>query len=257
MRAGLLASILAIILIAGGSAVLLKTSGTANGTENVSEAQTETTPETEAEAVTEETTETENTTAEATAETPAKAPAERSVEDMLTDRVLGDENAPVTIIEYASMTCGHCGQFHNEVLPKIKEAYVETGKVKIIFRDFPLNAPAVKAAMMARCAPEDKYFQLVEVIFANQARWTTAENPVQSVAQLGKLAGMSEADIQACMGNQALEDGLLRNMQAGQSKWQVQSTPSFIFNNGEMRISGAMPFEEFQKTIDTLLSKAK
>lgn len=249
MRAGLLASILAIILIAGGSAVLLKTSGTANGTESVSETQTETTAETETEAVTEETTETESATTE--------TPAERSVEDMLADRVLGDENAPVTIIEYASMTCGHCGQFHNEVLPKIKEAYVETGKVKIIFRDFPLNAPAVKAAMMARCAPEDKYFQLVEVIFANQARWTTAENPVQSVAQLGKLAGMSEADIQACMGNQALEDGLLRNMQAGQSKWQVQSTPSFIFNNGEMRISGAMPFEEFQKTIDTLLSKAK
>lgn len=254
MRAGLLASILAVILVAGGSAILLKTSGTANGTESVSEAQTEASTETETtatetETVAEETTETKSATAE--------TPAERSVEDMLADRVLGDENAPVTIIEYASMTCGHCGHFHNEVLPKIKEAYVETGKVKIIFRDFPLNAPAVKAAMMARCAPEDKYFQLVEVIFANQARWTTAENPVQSVAQLGKLAGMSEADIQACMGNQALEDGLLKNMQIGQSKWQVQSTPSFIFNNGEMRISGAMPFEEFQKTIDTLLSKAK
>ena len=175
----------------------------------------------------------------------------------LGERVMGNPDAPVTMIEYASLNCPHCAHFHDDILPKIKKAYIDTGKVKLVFRDFPLNGVALKAAMIARCAPADKYFDLVAVIFANQDRWATADDPVKALSQLGELAGMSSDTIHACLSSNTLENALLKRMKDAQDKWKVEATPTFIFNYGEEQFSGAMPFDYFKQKIDSLLSKAK
>ena len=106
-------------------------------------------------------------------------------EEALKERVLGQANAPVTIIEYSSLSCPHCAQFHNNVLPKLKKNYIDTGKVKLVYRDFPLGGPAYIAAMMARCAKPDRYFQFLDVLFRDQANWA------RSHRRLGRLAPKS------------------------------------------------------------------
>src|SRR6218665_1500337 len=108
------------------------------------------------------------------------------------DRVIGPEDAPITIIEYASLTCPHCRKFHTEVLPTVKRELVNSGKVRIIYRDYPIDNYALKAAMMARCAQNDKYFDLVEVLFQNQDKWMKSDNPLKALAQYGNLAGMDD-----------------------------------------------------------------
>lgn len=174
------------------------------------------------------------------------------VDKAMQERTLGKEDAPVTIIEYASMTCPHCAHFANDVLPEVKKQLIETGKAKIIFRDFPLDRVAVKAAAMARCADHDKYFDLVEVIFKNQERWISAENPQQALAQLGTLAGMDADYINACMNDAALESALLQKMQDGQKQFSIEATPTFIFNNGAEKFNGARDVSEYITAVNKL-----
>ncbi|HEY0835527.1 MAG TPA: DsbA family protein [Azospirillum sp.] len=170
----------------------------------------------------------------------------------LADRVLGKADAPVTIIDYSSMTCPHCATFHTETLPKIKETYIDTGKAKLIFRDFPFDQWALKASMMARCAPVERYYPLLDVLFKNQSQWSRAKDPAAALMTYGKLAGLSEATIQACWANKELETGILNIEMAGQNKYKVESTPTFILNDGAARITGAQPFEKFAEAIDKL-----
>ncbi len=180
------------------------------------------------------------------------ANAQTAATELLADRVLGDPNAPVTILDYSSMTCPHCATFHTETLPKIKEAYIDTGKAKLVFRDFPFDQAALRASMLARCAPAERYFPLLDVLFKSQAQWSRAADPAKALSQYGKLAGMSQAAIDACFADQALADGILKGRLAGQSEHKVESTPTFILNDGAERISGAQPFEVFAKAIDKL-----
>ncbi|MDW7553813.1 MULTISPECIES: DsbA family protein [Azospirillum] len=182
----------------------------------------------------------------------AQAPAV-STADLLADRVLGNPNAPVTILDYSSMTCPHCAAFHTETLPKIKEAYIDTGKAKLIFRDFPFDQTALRASMLARCAPAERYYPLLDVLFKSQGQWSRAADPVKALAQLGKLAGMSEQTISACMANQALENGILQSRLVGQDKYKVEATPTFVLNEGAATISGAQSFETFAAAIDKLV----
>ena len=170
------------------------------------------------------------------------------------DRVLGKADAPVTIIEYASMTCPHCAHFANTTLSDVKKQLVETGKARLIYRDFPLDGVAAKAAAMARCADTDKYFDLVEVIFKDQERWIQAADPTAALTQLGTLAGMDEDYIKACMANTELQSALLKNMQDGQKKYEIKATPSFIFNEGAETFSGGKTVEEFVATVNKLSS---
>ena len=146
------------------------------------------------------------------------------------DRAIGRADAPITIIEYASLTCPHCRKFHTEVLPTIKRDLVETGKARIIYRDYPIDNYALKAAMMARCAQTDKYFDLIEVLFQNQDKWMKSDNPLKALAQYGNLAGMDDDFIASCMTNAELERALLKRQQDGRTLYKVVSTPTLVFN---------------------------
>ncbi|HYD67752.1 DsbA family protein [Azospirillum sp.] len=194
----------------------------------------------------------------ATGSVPAAAQATNNTIDTqaaLADRVLGKADAPVTIIDYSSMTCPHCATFHTETLPKLKEAYLDTGKAKLIFRDFPFDQWALKASMMARCAPAERYYPLLDVLFKNQGQWSRAKDPAAALTTYGKLAGLSEATIKACWENKDLETGVLGFYMDGQAKYKVESTPTFILNDGAARITGAQPFEKFAEAIDKLSKK--
>ena len=168
----------------------------------------------------------------------------------LGDQAMGRENAPVTIIEYASLTCSHCAHFAETTFPKIKEKYIDTGKVRYIFREFPFDPVAAGAFMLARCAPADKYFAMIDLLFANQQLWAV-EKPLQPLLGIAKQVGFTEDSFKACLANQKVLDGIewVRNRAA--DKFKVDSTPTFFING--QRVSGAQPIEEFDKVIQSYL----
>ncbi|MEM7041285.1 MAG: DsbA family protein [Pseudomonadota bacterium] len=167
------------------------------------------------------------------------------------ERAIGDADAPVTIIEYSSLTCPHCAAFHNEVLPDLKERYVETGKVRMIFRDFPLNEPAVDAAVLAHCAGPDRYVGFLDVLFQTQASWASAGDTRGALKQLGKLGGLSDSEMDACFADESMVDGVLQSRLVGQNEHRVQSTPTFVIN-GETH-AGNRTIDEFAEIIDPLV----
>jgi len=166
----------------------------------------------------------------------------------LPDMVMGDANAPVTIIEYASMTCGHCANFHKNTLPALKERYIDTGKVRMILREFPFDPRAAAAFMLARCAPQDKYYPMVSVLFEQQSTWAQAQDPRPSMLQLAKLAGFTQESFDACLSNQELLDKVSAVFEKASKEYGVESTPTF-FINGE-KVTGAMPIDEMAPYIE-------
>lgn len=176
-----------------------------------------------------------------------------STEAMLADRVLGDPAAPVTLLDFSSLTCPHCAEFHKETLPRLKEKYIDTGKVKLVFRDFPLDRNALRAAMLARCADPKRYYGFLDVLFKSQGQWAHAADPTKALAQIGALGGVPQAEFDACVANKALEDALLQRTFEAQKKYSVQSTPTFVLNDGAGRVDGAQPLERFEEAIDKLL----
>lgn len=189
-----------------------------------------------------------------TAQAPSPAGQPRTTEAMLQDRVLGNPDAPVTIIEYASLTCPHCASFHAGTLPELKKRYVDTGKAKLIFRDFPLDAVALRASMLARCAPAERYYGVLDVLFRSQDGWSRAQDPLQALAQTGRLAGVGQQEFEACMANQDLLNGVVNIRLEGERRFKVESTPTFVIRRGdrEERIGGAQPIERFAEAIDRL-----
>jgi len=169
-------------------------------------------------------------------------------EEALKERVLGDPKAAITIIEYSSLGCPHCAKFHKETFPDVKKNYIDTGKAKLIYRDYPIGGAAYAAAMMARCAPPARYFQFIDVLFNSQETWAASKAPRSALARIGKLGGMSEADFDACLKNEALFNGIQKVQLEGQEKFGVKATPTFIVN-GQV-ISGAQPYAEFRKVLD-------
>ena len=172
-----------------------------------------------------------------------------------TERALGDPKAPITVIEYASMTCPHCAEFHSNTFSKVKKQYIDTGKVYWVLREFPLDKLALRASMMARCVTPSLYFNLIEVLFSSQSRWIGADDPMKSLEQTGRLVGMSPELFKECTNNTDLEMHVLKNMQTGQNQWNVKATPTFIINYGEERASGTVKIEEFKEIFDKLLQK--
>jgi protein-disulfide isomerase len=160
------------------------------------------------------------------------------------DRILGDPNAPITMIEYASLTCPHCAHFDVETLPKIKADWIDTGKVKLVYRDFPLDKYAANAALLARCMPKDRYFSFIDVLFHSQDNWAHSRDPMAGLRQLARTAGMQADAIDACLANDQLLDTMAQRVKDAQERYDINSTPSFVIN-GEV-ISGARDYEEFK-----------
>ena len=142
------------------------------------------------------------------------------------DKVLGAADAPVTIVEYASFTCPHCASFHPRTMPALKERYIDTGQVRFVFRDFPLNEPALRAGMMARCVPDAQYFNVVDVVFSTLDQWSRGPDWMQSLSRIGRMAGLSQEAFDACMADQQLETNIIALRAEGAEEYNIQATPS-------------------------------
>jgi protein-disulfide isomerase len=163
---------------------------------------------------------------------------------------LGKDDAPVTVIEYASMTCSHCAQFHNKTYPELKKRYIDTGKVRYILREFPLDPLAAGAFMLARCAGKDKYFPLVETLFNQQTTWVV-QKPIEPLFAIARQAGFTKETFDSCLKDQKLLEGIEAVRNRGADKLGVNSTPTFFINGKVYR--GALSIEEMEKAIEPLL----
>jgi len=175
----------------------------------------------------------------------------------LPDMVMGDAKAPVTIVEYASMTCPHCAHFQETTFPELKKRYIDTGKVRYIFREFPLDNLAAAAFMLARCAGEldsSKYYAMIDTMFAQQSTWAV-EKPIPPLMTIAKQAGFTEKSFDACLANQKLLSGIENVRQNAIKDFQVDSTPTFFING--KRAVGALTIDEIAKTIDPMLNEKK
>jgi protein-disulfide isomerase len=157
---------------------------------------------------------------------------------------MGNENAPITVIEYASMTCPHCAHFSETTFPELKKRYIDTGKVRFMFREFPLDRLALAGFVLARCAGPDKYFPLIETLFAQQRDWVV-EKPLQPMYAIAKQAGLTQQAFEACLDNRQLIDGIEKVRSQASDKYGVNSTPTFFING--KRMPGALTIEEMEK----------
>jgi len=167
------------------------------------------------------------------------------------EMVLGSPDAKVTIIEYASASCPHCAKFHKETFPLLKRDYIDTGKVRLVFREFPHNPQAVAAFMLARCAPSDKYFPLIEAIFATQESWLKA--PKDGLFKLARFAGFSPEAFEACMKNGVIAREIVAVQKKAKAEFGVRGVPAF-FINGEL-FTGALGIDKMKSIIDPLLAE--
>jgi protein-disulfide isomerase len=187
------------------------------------------------------------------ADAPKNPYAERATalleKDALDDNFMGPEGAPVTIVEYSSLTCGHCAAFHKEVFPKLKEKYVDNGKVRYILRQFPLDDVAVAASMLARCAGPMRYFPFVDLLYAKQEEWAVpGKDPLPELLKFAKQAGFTEDRFKECLSDTTLEKNIRQVAQHAGTAFNIRSTPTF-FVNGEL-VKGAANVEAFEKVID-------
>ena len=170
------------------------------------------------------------------------------------DFIIGNNNAPITIIEYASMSCNHCGNFHNNTLPDLKKEYIDTGKVKYVFRDFPYNYPALLGSMVMRCIPSEVRYDYMNALYKLQNKWVVRENTVtrQELYKIMQSGGMSKENFDACLSNVDLENRILEEVIAAQSEFNIRSTPSFLIN-GDL-LEGDKSIKVFRQILDKILS---
>ena len=172
--------------------------------------------------------------------------------EALKEKKIGTEEANIEIIEFASLTCGHCAKFHNEVFPKIKKEFIDTGKVSFIYQDFPLDKFALKASVIARCSGEKKFFSFLKVLYSKQKDWTRTEDPFRSLLKIAKLGGLKNEEIKVCVGNKSIEDGILKQRLNASKKFDIKATPT-LYINGE-KYDGDLTFEALKLKINTLLN---
>ena len=170
------------------------------------------------------------------------------------DRILGKPDAPITIFEYASLTCPHCADFDQNMLPKLKAEWIDTGKARLIFRDFPLDPAAVRAAMLARCAPPDQFYAFIDALFHSQRNWGVSGNVDEPLGKLAKVAGMSDEQFAACMKDEAVQKRVLDSRLEAEQQYKVESTPTFFING--VRVVGVQPYPEFEKALNQAASKS-
>lgn len=166
----------------------------------------------------------------------------------LPDIVIGKADAPVTIVEYASMTCPHCADFHAQAYPAIKQDYLDTGKAKLILREFPFDPRALAAFMLARCAGDERRTAMIDVLFDQQRQWAAAENASVELLKIAQLAGMNQDQFKACLSDKDLQGKVVAVQEAGQNEFGVSATPTF-FINGD-KYSGALSADEMAAVIE-------
>lgn len=167
------------------------------------------------------------------------------------DIVIGSPDAPVTIIEYSSLSCPHCGYYHNDVFKHIKSKYILNMKVRYILRDFPLNSAALLATKIAHCTGKDRYYDFVDTLFEWQDQWAFTREYMYPLEKIAKLGGISEEKYKECVNDKELEDFILLRAMKANNKLEIDQTPTF-FINGE-RFSGAKPFSFYAEKIDKKL----
>ena len=170
------------------------------------------------------------------------------------DKILGSADAPVTVIEYASLTCPHCASFHKGTLPKLKSDWIDTGTVRLVYRDFPLDGAALAAATLAHCIPGDRYFGLIELLFERQSEWAIADEWRERLTTLAAVAGIDKATVDQCLADDARKNAVVRTREDAEAKYAISSTPSFIING--RKISGAQPIERFLEVIEDAQPKS-
>ena len=182
---------------------------------------------------------------------PAAADVQTLLQVTRDDRILGNPNAPITIIEYASLTCPHCAHFQDDVLPEIKKQWIDTGKAKLVLRDFPLDEEALRAAMIARCAPPDRYYAFVDTFFGAQSKWVGAHDYREALARLARLGGMSKEEFDSCLKNKRLEDSIVESRFVASKELDVNSTPTFFING--TKYTGAPTVQDFATNLQAAL----
>lgn len=171
----------------------------------------------------------------------------------LSERSFGSADAPLVLLEFSSFTCPHCARFHSDILPTLKQDYIDTGKLRLVFSDFPLDRSALMAGAAARCLPKDRYETVLETLFMRQQQWATAADPEQALADIFALAGMSRADFNDCVGNEAILNGIAEFRFNAQRDYDINSTPSFVFAGEDAPLRGTHTLEAFITEIDKRL----
>ena len=171
------------------------------------------------------------------------------------DFVIGNEDAKITIIEYASLSCSHCADFHVNTLETLKKEYIDTGKVKMVFRDYPFNYPALLGSMVLRCIPENYRYDYMNALFKLQTDWVNKKNKktIQELYKIMQSGGMTKDEYDACIYNTELENEILKGVMEAQNQFNIKSTPSFIING--TLIEGNKSIKEFRQIIDKILSQ--
>ena len=186
-------------------------------------------------------------------ETPEQPDNAAAASSAIEDMVLGDANAPITMIEYASYTCPHCGSFHQNTYPQLKADYIDTGRVKFIFREVYFDRFGLWASMIARCGGQERFFGITDLMFKTQADWTRAGEPVaiaDELRKIGRLAGLNDEELNSCLQNEESAKTLVEWFQANAARDEINSTPSFLINGTKY---GNMSYSEMKSLLDGML----
>jgi len=174
-----------------------------------------------------------------------------NVAELLRERNLGSDTAPVTIVQYSSLTCPHCATFHQATWPLIKATYVDTGKARLVYRDFPIDSLALTGASLARCAGASRFFEAIDILYRQQSAWSSSADPKAAMKQALAPLGMTSGQMDSCLASTELQAGILQVKQDGQSRDGITSVPSFIING--RKLVGALPFTTFDEVIKSFL----
>lgn len=169
-------------------------------------------------------------------------------------RAIGNPDALVKIVEFSSLTCGHCAHFHRDTLPELKKNYIDTGKVYYVFNEFPLNAPALAGVLIARCLPIERYYPFVNYLFSTLEKWGYQDKYLDALKQNAKLVGAQDEQIEQCLNDEKLRTVIAGKMEEASKKHKINATPSFVINDSIV-IRGAYPYKVLSKIVDEELAK--
>ncbi|KAJ57449.1 thiol-disulfide oxidoreductase [Actibacterium mucosum KCTC 23349] len=170
------------------------------------------------------------------------------------DMTLGNPDAPVTLIEYASFTCPHCARFHSDVMPQLKAEYVDTGMINFVYREVYFDRPGLWAAMLARCGGEMRYFAIADMIYEKQREWNVPSQGGAVIANnlrtIGRAAGLGEAEMEACLSDGDMAQAMVAHYEKNMAEYEIRGTPGLVING---TVHGNMSFEQLKEQLDAQL----